>query len=169
MGRLLRRSRDETLGSGEVYQGVTALPYGNIGGRGMGPLKQLAIGFACVLFSTSSFAACSNTIPVSKEMKDSQAVIIGTVMSSRQVPQSWDSLDGTEFVVHIDQKVKGKQSGEMTVLNEHRDDAIHLEAGKQYLLFLTNNYQHWVVNTCGNSGPMDEESGVIKQMVHAND
>ena len=35
---------------------------------------QLAVGFACVLFSTSSFAACTNTIPVSKEMKDSTAV-----------------------------------------------------------------------------------------------
>ena len=96
-------------------------------------------------------------------------MIIGTVMSSRQVPQSWDALDGTEYVVHIDQKVKGKQSGEITIFSEHRDDAVVLESGKQYLLFLTNNNQHWVLNTCGNSGPMDEESGVIKQIVHAND
>ncbi len=131
-------------------------------------MNQIAIAFACAVFATPSFAACTNTTPVSREIKDSQAVVIATVMSSRKVPQSWDSLDGTEFVVHIDQKVKGKQSGEMTVLNEHRDDAITLEAGKQYLLFLTNNYQHWVVNTCGNSGPMDEESTVIKQMIHAN-
>jgi hypothetical protein len=131
-------------------------------------LNQIAIAFACAVFATPSFAACTNTTPVSQEIKDSQAVVIATVMSSHKVPQSWDSLDGTEFVVHIDQKVKGKQSGEMTVLNEHRDDAITLEAGKQYLLFLTNNYQHWVVNTCGNSGPMDEESTVIKQMIHAN-
>jgi hypothetical protein len=101
-------------------------------------------------------------------MKDSQAVVIGTVMSSRQVPQAWDSLDGVNYVVHIDQKVKGKQSGEITVFTEHRDDALNLEAGKQYLLFLTNNYQHWVVNVCGNSGPMDEESTVIKQLIHAN-
>ena len=92
-------------------------------------------------------------MPVSKEMKESQVVIIGTVMSSRQVPQSWDTLDGTEYVVHIDQKVKGKQSGEITIFSEHRDDAFILESGKQYLLFLTNNNQHWMVNTCGNSGP----------------
>jgi hypothetical protein len=100
-------------------------------------------------------------------MKDSQVVIIGTVMSSRLVPQSWDTLDGTEYVVHIDQKVKGKQTGEITIFSEHRDDAFVLESGKQYLLFLTNNYQHWMVNMCGNSGPMDEESKVIRQMVHA--
>jgi hypothetical protein len=131
-------------------------------------LKQIAIAFACLVSTTSAFAACTNTIPVTKEMKDSQAVIIGTVMSSRQVPQAWDMLDGVDYVVHIDQKVKGKQSGEMTVFSEHRDDAINLEAGKQYLLFLTNNNQHWVLNTCGNSGPMDDESSVIKQIVHAN-
>ena len=46
-------------------------------------------------------------------------MIIGTVMSSRQVPQSWDALDGTEYVVHIDQKVKGKQTGEITIFSEH--------------------------------------------------
>jgi hypothetical protein len=106
-------------------------------------------------------------MPVSKEVKASQAVIIGTVVSSRQVPQSWDTLDGTDYVVHIDQKVKGKQSGEITIFSEHSEDGFNLQAGKQYLLFLTNNNQHWVVNTCGNSGPMDEESNVIKQMVHA--
>jgi len=101
-------------------------------------------------------------------MKDSQVVVIATVVSSRQVPQSWDTLDGTEYVVHIDQKVKGKQTGEITIFSEHRDDAFTLESGKQYLLFLTNNYQHWMVNVCGNSGPMDEASKVIRQMVHAN-
>ncbi len=94
-------------------------------------------------------------------------VVIGTVMSSRQVPQSWDTLDGTEYVVHIDQKVKGKQTGEITIFSEHTEDGLNLETGKQYLLFLTNNYQHWMANKCGNSGPLDEESTVIKQMVHA--
>ncbi len=101
-------------------------------------------------------------------MKDSQVVIVGTVMSSRQVPQSWDSLDGTDYVVHIDRKVKGKESGEITIFSEHTEDALNLQAGKQYLLFLTNNYQHWVVNKCGNSGPADEESKAVRQVVHGN-
>jgi hypothetical protein len=132
-------------------------------------VKRIAIGSACVFFATAtaSFAACNNTTPASKEMKESQAVIIGTVMSSHQVPQTWDMLDGTNYVVHIDQKVKGKQSGEMSVFIERVDDRVNLETGKQYLLFLTNNNQHWVVNTCGNSGPIDEESNIIKQMIHA--
>jgi hypothetical protein len=129
-------------------------------------LKRIATGLVCLFFAAASFAACTNTIPVSREMKESQVVIIGTVMSSRQVPQSWDTLDGTEYVIHIDQKVKGKQSGEISIFSEHRDDAVALESGKQYLLFLTNNNSHWMVNTCGNSGPMDEASKVIRQMVH---
>jgi hypothetical protein len=130
-------------------------------------LKRVATGLVCVFFTAASFAACTNTLPASQEMKESQAVIIGTVMSSRQVPQSWDTLDGVEYVVHIDQKVKGKQTGEISIFSEHTDDAFNLQAGTQYLLFLTNNNQHWMVNKCGNSGPMDEESKVIKQLVHA--
>jgi hypothetical protein len=120
-----------------------------------------------VFFAAASFAACTTTIPVEREKKDSQAVIIGTVMSARLVPQSWDSLDGTEYVVHIDQKVKGKQTGEITVFSEHTDNGLRLESGKQYLLFLTNNYTHWMINTCGNSGPVDDESQALRQLGHA--
>ena len=114
-----------------------------------------------------SFAECATTVPVGQEVKDSQVIIIGTVSSSRQVPQSWDTLDGIDYVVHIDQKVKGKQTGEITIFSEHSPDGFNLQAGQQYVLFLTNNYQHWVVNKCGNSGPMDEESKAVRQMVHA--
>jgi hypothetical protein len=101
-------------------------------------LKRVATGLVCIFFAAASFAACTNTLPVSQEMKESQVVIIGTVMSSRQVPQSWDTLDGVEYVVHIDQKVKGKQTGEISIFSEHTDDAFNLQAGKQYLLFLTS-------------------------------
>jgi hypothetical protein len=119
------------------------------------------------LYATASFAACANITPVEQEMKDAQVIIIGTVTSTRPVPQAWDSLDGTDYVLHIDQKVKGKQTGEITVFSEHSEDGFNLEAGKQYLLFLNNNYQHWIVNKCGNSGLLDEENNVVKKMVHA--
>ena len=99
-------------------------------------------------------------------MKESQVIIIGTVVSSRQVPQSWDTLDGVDYVVHIDQKVKGKQTGEITIFSEHSVQQFNLEVGKQYLLFLGNNYQHWQVLTCGNSGPLDDAGPVIKQLAH---
>jgi hypothetical protein len=132
-----------------------------------GGLKRVVTGLVCVFSTAASFAACGDTMPVSREMSDSQVIILGTVMSSHQVPQAWDALDGTDYVVHIDQKVKGKQSGEITIFSEHTDDGVNLQAGKQYLLFLNNNYQHWVVNKCGNSGPIDEKRDVIKQMVHA--
>jgi hypothetical protein len=131
------------------------------------PLRRLALALPCVLSATASFAACSNTPPVSKEMKESDAVIVGTVMSSSPVPQSWDALDGTNYVVRIDQKVKGKHTGELTVFSERRDDGFDMKAGTQYLLFLSDVYRHWMVNTCGNSGPMDEEGRVIKQLARA--
>jgi hypothetical protein len=132
-----------------------------------GRLIRFVTGLVWVFSAAASFAACSNAVPVSREMTDSQVIILGTVVSSHQVPQSWETLDGTAYVVHIDQKVKGKQSGEITIFSEHTDDGVNLQSGKQYLLFLNNNYQHWVVNQCGNSGPVDEKRDVIKQMVHA--
>jgi hypothetical protein len=129
-------------------------------------MKRVATGVACVLFAAASFGDCANTLPLKQELKNSEVVIIGTVMSSRQVPQSWYTFDGTDFLVHIDQTIKGKRSEEITIFSEHSEDGYDLQAGKQYLLFLTNNYQHWVVNRCGNSGIMDQESKVIKEMIH---
>ena len=105
-------------------------------------------------------------MPVRQEYKLAEVVLIGTVESARPVPQSWDTLDGTDYVVHVDQKVKGKEPGEITIFNEHSADGFGLEVGKQYLLFLTNNYQHWVVHKCGNSGELDQEGPVIKELAH---
>jgi hypothetical protein len=131
-----------------------------------GELKRVATALAGTLFATISFAECSQTIPVPQEYKQAQSVVIGTVESARQVPQSWDTLDGTDYVVHIDQKVKGKQSGEITIFSEHGAQDFSLEVGKQYLLFLNNNYQHWQVLACGNSSTLDEAGPVIKQIAH---
>jgi hypothetical protein len=127
---------------------------------------RVATGLACVLFAAASFGDCTNTLPLKQELKNSEAVIIGTVMSSRQVPQSWYTFDGTNFLVRIDQTIKGKRSGEIMIFSEHSEDGYDLEAGRQYLLFLTLNYEYWVVNKCGNSGMMDQEGKVIKQLIH---
>jgi hypothetical protein len=131
--------------------------------------NRVATRLACLLFAAVSFGECTNPLPVKKEFKDSDAVIIGTVMSSRPAPQSWYTFDGTEFVVQIIQTVKGKRSGEITLFSEHTGDGYDLQVGKEYLLFLTNNYQRWVVNKCGNSGTIDQEGKVIKELEHLFD
>jgi len=131
--------------------------------------RRVATRLACFLFAAVSFGECTNPLPVKKEFKDSEAVIIGTVMSSRPAPQSWYTFDGTEYVVQISQTVKGKRSGEITIFSEHTADSYDLQVGKEYLLFLTTNYQRWVVNKCGNSGTIDQEGKVIKELEHLFD
>jgi hypothetical protein len=130
--------------------------------------KQVAR-LACFLFAAVSFGECTKPPPVKKEYKESEAVIIGTVISSHPAPQTWYTFDGTEYVVQISQTVKGKQSGEITIFSEHSNAGNDLQVGKDYLLFLTSNYQRWVVNKCGNSGTIDEEGKVIKDLEHLFD
>jgi hypothetical protein len=130
-------------------------------------LKRVISGLFCLTLSGVALAECPAPMPAMDELKSSESVVIGTVESARMVPQSWDTLDGTEYTVHVDQKVKGKPSGEMKVFEERTDDMVPLVAGTRYLFFLNNSNTHWMVNKCGNSGPMDEKSQVIKQMVHA--
>jgi hypothetical protein len=132
--------------------------------------KRAATQLACFLFAAVSFGECTNPLPVKKEFKDSEAVIIGTVTSSHPAPQSWYTFDGTEYVVQIDQTVKGKKSGEITIFSEHTaEGGYDLKVGQDYLLFLNTNYQRWVVNKCGNSGTIDQEGKVIKELEHLFD
>ena len=131
--------------------------------------KRVVTRLTCFLFAAVSFGECTSPLPVKKEFKESEAVIIGTVTSSHQAPQSWYAFDGTEYVVQINQTVKGKKSGEITIFSEHTADSYDLQVGKEYLLFLTTNYQHWVVNKCGNSGTIDQEGKVIKELMHLFD
>ncbi|HEV2274375.1 MAG TPA: hypothetical protein VGR96_09430 [Acidobacteriaceae bacterium] len=129
-------------------------------------VAPLIVALACTFSAAASFAECPTPMAVRQEYKFSQEILVGTVESARPVPQTWDTLDGTNYLVHIDQKVKGKQSGEITIFDEHSADGFKLQTGKQYLLFLSNNYQHWIVNKCGNSGELDQVGPVIKQMAH---
>jgi hypothetical protein len=163
--------QDETLGSKDLRERKTTVT--NLGRSASlnavgGPrgVKRIITGLLCVLSAASSYAACPATTPVPQEIKDSDAVVIGTVQSARMVPQTWDTLDGTEYTVQIDQKVKGKASGEIKILSERAEDSVPLVAGTRYLLFLTNNNQHWMINKCGNTSATDEESPAVRQVIH---
>jgi hypothetical protein len=129
-------------------------------------VNRAATAVICTILATICHAECPKASSAVQEYKQSDAVVIATVESSHPIPQSWDALDGTNFVVHIDQKVKGKQSGDMTLFSEHSEDQFPLEVGKQYLLFLSSNYSRWQVNKCGNSGVLDQEGAVIKELAH---
>ena len=128
--------------------------------------RRVVTGMACVLAAAVCFGECTSIQPLKEELKNSDAVIIGTVTSSRLVPQSWYAFDGTDYLVHVDQKIKGKRTEEMTIFSEHIENGYDLQAGRQYLLFLSDDYGHWVVNRCGNSGTMDQEEKVIRELVH---
>lgn len=134
--------------------------------RERGELKRFITAVFCTFVATMGRAECAKPPAAPAEYKQSQVVIIATVQSARPVPQTWDSLDGTDYLVHIDQKVKGKQSDEMTIFSEHSADGFSLEIGKQYLLFLNEKYQRWEVNSCGNSIALDQAAPVIKQLAH---
>lgn len=121
---------------------------------------------ALIVFSPAAFAICPAPPPVIQEYKHSPVVIVGTVESERPVPQSWDMFDGTNFTIHIDQRVKGHQSGSIVVFSERTDDRFSMQVGTQYLLFLHEKYDRWQVNACGNSSSVENAGPVIKQLGH---
>lgn len=126
----------------------------------MGPILVLIAG------SPSALAICPAPPPVVQEYKHSKVVIVGTVESERPVPQSWDMFDGTDFTVHIDQKVKGHQDGTIVIFSERTDDRFPMKVGGQYLLFLHEKYDRWQVNTCGNSSSIANAGQVIQELGH---
>ena len=94
------------------------------------------------------------------------AVVVGTVTAAQPVPESWDFLDGVNYTVRVDSKIRGKvhPNTEVTVFSENSPRFFPMYVGQQYVLYLQPQYGRNEVDNCGNSHQTSgSESASTKQ------
>jgi hypothetical protein len=81
------------------------------------------------------------------------AVVVGTVTGAQPVPEAWDFLDGVNYTVRVDAKIRGKvhPNAEVTVFSENSPRFFAMYVGQQYVLYLQPQYGRNQVDNCGNS------------------
>jgi hypothetical protein len=117
-------------------------------------VKKLAIALFLCLSAATGFAQCkSDRLSARKEMHMSSAVVVGTVTAASPVPEAWDFLDGVNYTVRVDSKIRGKvrPNSEVTVFSENSPRFFPMYVGQQYVLYLQPQYGRNQVDNCGNS------------------
>jgi hypothetical protein len=130
-------------------------------------VKKLAIALFLCLNAATGFAQCkTDRVSAHKEMHIASAVVVGTVTAAQPVPESWDFLDGVNYTVRVDSKIRGKvhPNTEVTVFSENSPRFFPMYVGQQYVLYLEPQYGRNEVDNCGNSHQTSgSESASTKQ------
>jgi len=130
-------------------------------------VKKLAIALFLCLNAAAGFAQCkTDRVSAHKEMHMASAVVVGTVTAAQPVAESWDFLDGVNYTVRVDSKIRGRvhPNTEVTVFSENSPRFFPMYVGQQYVLYLQPQYGRNEVDNCGNSHQTSgSESASTKQ------
>ena len=122
-------------------------------------MKHFSFAVVLCLSAVSSFAQCSvKRVSAHKEAHGSYAVVLATVTEATAVPEAWDFLDGINYTVHVDAKLRGKAhaNSNLTVFSENSPRLFPMYVGQQYVLYVQPQYGRYQVDNCGNSHAVDE-------------
>ena len=129
-------------------------------------MKNFAIASILCLSAASGLAQCrTDRVSERDEMHKASAVVLGTVTAAQPVPEAWDFLDGVNYIVRVDSKIRGKvhPNTEVTVFSENSPRFFPMYVGEQYVLYLQPQYGRNQVDNCGNSHATTENSASTKQ------
>ncbi len=117
-------------------------------------MKKLAIAMIICLSAVRGFSQCkTERVSAHKEMQMAAAVVVGTVTAAQPVPEAWDFLDGVNYTIRVDSKIRGKvhTNEEVTVFSENSPRFFPMYVGQQYVLYLQPQWGRNQVDNCGNS------------------
>jgi hypothetical protein len=117
-------------------------------------VKNFAIALILCLSAANGFSQCkTERVSAHKEMHMASSVFVGTVTAAEPIPETWDFLDGVNYTVRVDSKIRGKAqtNTEVTVFSENSPRFFAMYVGQQYVLYLQPQYGRYQVDNCGNS------------------
>lgn len=121
-------------------------------------MKKIATVLVLLLSAATGFSQCNaKRVTARKEMRAASAVIVGTVTAVEPVGETWDFLDGVNYIVRVDSVIHGKtKRSEYTIFSENTPAAFDMTVGKHYVLYLEPQYDRYEINSCGNSHATEE-------------
>jgi hypothetical protein len=133
-------------------------------------VKQIAIALVLVLSAAAGFSQCkANRVTAHDEIRSSSAVIMGTVTAAIPAAETWDFLDGVNYIVRVDSIIHGRtHRSEYTVFSENTPAAFDMTVGKHYVLYLQPQYDRYQVNSCGNSHQTEETETSTQTIAKGN-
>lgn len=132
--------------------------------------------FATMLAASGQAAAlCDGGYPnisLSREVKESAFVIVGSLMSYRRVsdPEDPEGYAATLYRVRVDRVLRGRPPARLTIYNENTsgrfpfDDPVGQGKGKRYLMLVSSAPEGYWVSSCGNSGELAKSGKTMRSI-----
>jgi hypothetical protein len=122
-----------------------------------------------VFFHGSANALCldGHTLSVQEEAKSSAAVITGILEQERILSEDKADPDGVtafHYTVKVVSYLKGRTRNFVNIRSENTSSRFPLDAKIEYILFLKQDGNDFVIDSCGNSGPMSTHGNTVAEV-----
>jgi len=122
-----------------------------------------------VFFHGSANALCldGRTLSVQDEAKGSAAVITGILEKERILSEDKADPDGVTaflYTVKVVSHLKGVMRNFVNIRSENTSSRFPLDAKVEYILFLKQNGNDFVIDSCGNSGPLSTHGNAVAEV-----
>lgn len=119
-----------------------------------------------LLISGAAGAACFYDHPptLAEEFRDSQSVFIGKVLSETPVPASGLFYEGQNYLIEIQEILKGNPSKTLTVFSENSTGRFPMTVQETYIVLLYYYDSRYSIDNCGNSGLLSEKQSVLSEI-----
>jgi hypothetical protein len=130
------------------------------------PSMRNAIALALLVAVTCSltWAVCiEGHVPIKKEFSRSLYVMTARVIATQSVSDSQDGyfLDGVNSTLQPIEILKGHPPAAVTVFSENSSGRFDLKPSKSYLVFIYREHGRVRVDSCGNSGLLDDSKQTL--------
>jgi|ERR1700733_2514520 hypothetical protein len=128
------------------------------------PLSPILSIFLSLFCLGAANGACLLTdYSLNAEFRRSDAVLVGSVLSERNVPgdDKADTPGGTVYVVKVSEPLRGSLGKTVEIFSENSSGRFPMKIGTSYLLFLYRRQGALSADYCGNSGPVAEKADAL--------
>jgi hypothetical protein len=127
--------------------------------------KLLPLCLAGLVLATPAFGVCFEPQPtVACEFLDSDAVFIGTVISTEATPSNGYFDEGWTYELSVQTLYRGPNTKTITVFTANNSARFPLDTGQKYVLFVSMEQGRLVVYGCGNSALLPKAAETIKEL-----
>lgn len=127
--------------------------------------KLLLPCFTALVLTAPVFGFCPAPQPtVGCEFLDSDAVFIGTVISTQDTPAQGRYYDGWTYEISVQKMYRGPVGKTMEVFTEKSSGELPLDNGKEYVLFATEEEGRLMIYSCGNSALLSKAAKTVEEL-----
>jgi hypothetical protein len=127
--------------------------------------------FAFAVWPGLAYPWCESHPALEDEVRSSDVVLIGQVLSDRETPDPPRAKDvrlildpGHTYTLAVSEVLRGKPRERIELFAEYNSGQFPMDVGKRYLVIASGDERAFMVDSCGNSGEVGERAREVESV-----